>query len=248
MFLQSSPSAYRLTDFDNLLTDGNERYVLRIKDLNDEDKPREKLQKLGPSHLTVAELLAIIIEVGNIKEDVLSMSQRILKEYGEKSIINETNPQQLSEIANIPITKASRLIASFELGRRFYSLQSGRAVFIRNPKQAYSYLKEMGLLKKEQLRALYLNSRYQIIRDEVISVGSLTSNIIHPREIFQPAIEYGAVAIIIAHNHPSGSLRPSLADKEVTKQLRYAGQLLGIDLLDHLIITTNSYKTIKEET
>lgn len=104
----------------------------------------------------------------------------------------------------------------------------------------------MGASKKEQLRGLYLNSRYQIIYDEVISVGSLTSNIVHPREVFQPAIEQGAVAVIIAHSHPSGELKPSQADVEVTEQLIGASKVLGIDLLDHLIISKISYISIKE--
>ena len=99
-------------------------------------------------------------------------------------------------------------------------------------------------MKKEQLRGLYLNSRYQVIHEEVISVGSLTSNIVHPREVFQPAIEHGAVAVIIAHNHPSGSLEPTMADHEVTDRLLTAGKLLGIDVLDHLIITDENYVSI----
>ena len=99
-------------------------------------------------------------------------------------------------------------------------------------------------MKKEHLRALYLNSRYQIIHDEVISVGSLTASIIHPRELFQPAIEHGAVAIVIAHNHPSGDSKPTEDDRTITKQLQDAGSILGIELLDHLIITSNSYESI----
>jgi DNA repair protein RadC len=102
----------------------------------------------------------------------------------------------------------------------------------------------MGDMQKEQMRALYLNSRYQLIHEEVVSVGSLTANIVHPREVFQPAIEHGAVAIIIAHNHPSGSLEPTEADVDVTTQLIHCGLLLGIDLLDHLIITSDTYNSI----
>jgi DNA repair protein RadC len=104
----------------------------------------------------------------------------------------------------------------------------------------------MGSNKKEQLRGLYLNSQYQVIHDEVISVGSLTANIVHPREVFQPAVEHGAIAIILAHNHPSGRLEPTTADIEITEQLISAGQVLGIDLLDHLVITTKRYVSIME--
>lgn len=238
---------YQVTDHDILMQETNSSYVLRIRDLPLSEKPREKLIALGPTNLTVAELVAIILEVGTKKEEVLVMAERILKEYGEKAIIHETNPQKLSEALGIPITKACRLIASFELGRRYFASRSGRAVYVRNAKQAYQYLRGMGSLQKEQFRGLYLNSRYQVVHDEVISVGSLTANIVHPREVFQPALEYGAVAIIIAHNHPSGNLLPSNADLEVTEQLDAAGRLLGIDLLDHLIITNQAYKSIRKE-
>jgi len=99
----------------------------------------------------------------------------------------------------------------------------------------------MGLLQKEQLRGLYLNSRYQVIYEEVISLGSLTANIVHPREVFHPALEYGAVAIVIAHNHHSGVVDPTEADIHATSQLVTAGKVLGIELLDHLIITHDTF-------
>lgn len=239
-----SPPRYSLKDNDLLLGNAEAAYVLRVKDLPNEEKPREKLLHLGPRNLNVAELVAILWGVGTKKEEVLTMARRIIKEYGEKAIVNETNPKHLAEALNIPITKACQVIAGFELGRRFFEKQAGRPVFIRNSKQAHQYLGGMGESKKEQLRGLYLNSRYQVIYDEVISVGSLTSNVVHPREVFQPAIEHGAVATIIAHNHPSNNLNPTEADIAVTKQLVMAGQVLGIDLLDHLIIGNNKFISI----
>jgi len=155
------------------------------------------------------------------------MARRTLKEYGGKAISNGLSPRRLSETADIPLNKACQIIAGFELGRRFYAASTaGRPAQVRNAKQAYQYLKDMGASQKEQLRGLYVNSRYQVVYDEVISVGSLTSNIVHPREVFQPAIERGAVAIIIAHNHPSGRLEPTTADIEVTEQLLAAGEIL----------------------
>lgn len=237
---------YKFGENDLLLSEYSGDYVLKVKDLPHDQKPREKLTALGPKNLSVAELMAVLLGVGTKKEEVLNMAQRIIKEYGEKSIANETDPQKLAEALNLPMGKACQIIASFELGRRFFATQGGRPIYIRNAKQAFKYLKEMSRSKKEQLRGLYLNSRYQIIRDEVISVGSLSANIVHPREVFQPAIEYGAVAIIIAHNHPSGSLEPSEADIEVTHQLREASKVLGIDLLDHLIIANDKYVRIMD--
>ena len=241
-----SPQTYLLKDRDLIFKDHSDDYVIRFKELPDYEKPREKLLEAGPANLTIAELVAIIWGTGNKKEDVLAMARRTVKEYGDKSLGNETNPHHLSEATDIPINKACQLVASFELGRRLQAKQIGRPVQVRNARQAYQYLKDMGNAQKEQLRGLYLNSRYQVIRDEVISVGSLTSNIVHPREVFQPAIEHGAIALIIAHNHPSGRVEPTMADLEITEQLVTAGQILGIDLLDHLVITSSKYVSIME--
>lgn len=237
---------YILRDNDVLLGEEDSRYVLRVRDLPLEEKPREKLMQVGPKQLTVAELMAILLGVGTRKEEVMAMSKRILKEYGERAIIHETNPGKLAHSLDIPLNKACQIVASFELGRRFYANRGGRPIHVRTLKQAYEYLKGMGEGKKEQLRGLYLNSRYEVIHDEVISVGSLTANIVHPREVFQPAVAHGAVAIIIAHNHPSGTVEPTSADLDVTRQLIGAGKLLGIDLLDHIIITDSKFKSIME--
>lgn len=236
---------YTITDHDIVIGEADNDYALRVRDLPDADKPREKLITAGPQNLSVAELIAVLWSVGSKKEDVLAMARRTLQEYGEHTIANEYNAERLAAAADIPLYKASQIVAAFELGRRYHSTNAGRAVHVRNAKQAFQYLRTMGHLQKEQLRALYLNSRYQVIHDEVISVGSLTSNIVHPREVFQPAIERGAAAIIIAHNHPSGSLQPTLADIQVTDQLEAAGDILGIELLDHLIIAEAKHVSLK---
>lgn len=235
---------YTFKENDFILGDENKKYVLKIKDLADEDRPRERLIKHGPSVLSTQELLAIVLAVGTKKEEVFTMSSRILKEYGEKNIVNQINPKTLEKEFNIPLTKACQIVACFELGKRFFKEKPGRQIVIRTAKQAYNYLKDMRDLPKEQLRGLYLNSRYRLIHDEVISVGSLTANIVHPREVFRPALEYSAVAIIIAHNHPSGSAKPTKVDIEITKQLVEAGKILGLDLLDHIIIAKNKFISI----
>ncbi len=248
MYTTATDTGYRLFDNDLLMSEGDAPYVLRVRDLATQDKPREKLISLGPKSLSVAELVAILLGVGTRKEEVMTMAQRILKEYGERVITTETNPKVLAESLDIPVGKACQLVASFELGRRFFEKRGGRPVFVRTAKQAFAHLKPMGTMQKEQLRGLYLNSRYQVVHEEVISTGSLTANIVHPREVFQPALEYGAVALIIAHNHPSGSLQPTSADIDVTRQLQEAGRILGIDLLDHLIIARDKFISIMEST
>ncbi len=244
--LRALEPAYTLSDRDLIFSESSTDYVLRVKDLPDDERPRERLAELGADNLSLAELLAVVWGVGTRNEDVLAMAKRTIKEYGEKSISNERDPKRLAEAASIPLTKACQLVAGFELGRRFYANQYGRPVQVRNARKAYDYVKSIGTSQKEQLRGLYLNSRYQVIHDEVISVGSLTSNVVHPREVFQPAIERSAVAIILAHNHPSGRLEPTKADIEITEQLVAAGDLLGIELLDHLIITPNKHTSVME--
>ncbi len=239
--------AYGLQDRDLVFSEPERAdYVLRVRDMPDEHRPRERMIKSGPGSLSVAELVSVVWGVGTRSEDVLAMSRRALKEYGEKTISNEMDPKRLAAAADIPLTKACQIIASFELGRRFYAQQAGRPAQDRQAKQAYQYLKGMGLNQKEQLRGLYLNSRYQVIHDEIISIGSLTANITHPREVFQPAIERGAVAVILGHNHPSGRLEATNADIEITEQLIAAGDILGIELLDHLIITATRYVSVMD--
>jgi DNA repair protein RadC len=245
--LTAKRSKYAMSDRDLIFTETDNQYVLRVRDMAEDERPRERMLRSGVGSLSVAELTAIIWGVGSRKEDVLAMARRTLREYGEKAITNESSPERLSQVADIPLNKACQIIASLELGRRFYARQaSGQPVHIRNAKQAYQHLRGIGRSQKEQLRGLYLNSRYQVVHDEVISIGSLTSNVVHPREVFQPALERGAVAVILAHNHPSGSLEPTTADIEITEQLIAAGRVLGIELLDHLVITAGKHVSIMD--
>jgi len=238
---------YVLQDQDLTMGEDTASYILRVRDMPDADRPREKMVEAGPSTLSVAELVSVLWGSGTKKEDVMAMAQRTLREYGEKTVSHETDAQRLMATAGIPFHKACQLVAAFELGRRYHGRHlDGQPVQVRNTDQAFQYLKGMGSSHKEQLRGLYLNSRYQVIHDEIISVGSVTANIVHPREVFQPAIEHSAVAVIIAHNHPSGVLEPTAADLDVTAQLKAAGELLGISLLDHLIISNVQCMSIME--
>ena len=236
----------------NLLMKGpnkiNKRYDEEPLDTKDGfeafEKPREKMLALGAQVLSVPELLAVLLNVGTKKESILEMTNRILREYGEKNIINEKDPKNLKKELDIPELKACQLVACFELGRRFFKTRSGGPVIIRTAEDVFEYLKDMRDLPKEQFRGLYLNSQYRLIHDEVISIGSLTANITHPREVFKPAVEYSAAAVIVAHNHPSGSIRPTASDLKTTEQLIKAGKIFGIDLLDHVIIAGDKYASV----
>ena len=220
------------------------KYVLKVRDLPDLDKPREKLINQGPASLSPAELLAVILNTGTKSEGVLEMSERIIKEYGERALVSHREVKTLAQELNIPLVRAAQVVAVGELGRRFFQKKGGTTL-IRSAKDAYEYLADMQHLDKEHLRGLYLNNHYRIIHDEVISIGTVDANLIHPREVFKPALEYGAVAIILAHNHPSGIIKPSLADQEVTRQIIDAGKIMGITLLDHVIIGQGKFASIE---
>jgi len=222
----------------------DKKYILRVKDMADDEKPREKMIKEGINALSATELLAVVLGVGTKKEEVFSMASRLLREYGEKAIIHEKNPKTIEKELKIPEAKACQIVACFELGRRFFQKKPGGSIAIRTAKQAYEYLRDMGPLPKEQFRGLYLNTHYQIVHDEVISIGTLDAAIVSPRDVFRPALEYSAAAIVIAHNHPSGSLKATRADVEITNKLIEAGKLLGIEILDHLIIADNKFASI----
>jgi DNA repair protein RadC len=221
-------------------------YILKVRDLPTEEKPREKLLQSGPSALTTPELMAIILSSGTKKEDVMSMANRVIHDYGQLSLANSTNPLHLSQELDIPLIKAMQIVACAELGRRFFQKRTGAPAIIRSSADVFEYLRPMGNLPKEHLRGLYLNMHYQIIHDEVLSIGTIASNLIHPREVFKPALEYNAAAVILAHNHPSQVATPSEADIAVTRQLIAAGKLIGITLIDHVIVTKETFTSIPE--
>ncbi len=243
----SKPSThiYTLPDTDLVLDGEDKKYVLRVRDLPLVDKPREKLLRLGPDTLSVQELLAIVLGVGTKREEVMHMASRLLKEYGERVLPTERNPKRLSEALDVPLAKACQIVAAFELGRRFFKISGqGKPESLRTARQVFEYVRDIRELPKEHLRGLYLNSHFRLVRDEIVSIGSVTANIIHPREVFRPALEYSASALILVHNHPSGIATPSEADIMVTGQIVAAGKILGIKLLDHIIVTKTGYKSI----
>lgn len=238
--------AYNIKDTHTIVSDSilKQTYTLTVRDLPQEDKPREKLLAHGPDALTSAELLAVVFGVGTKREEVLAMAHRVLHEYGEKALLKQTNPRVVSDMMDIPMAKACQMVASFALGRRFFSKEQGKPKVIRTPEEVWELTSDMRTLPKEQLRGLYLNSRYMMVHSEVVALGSVDASIVHPREVFRPALEHAASAVILVHNHPSGESEPSKADIRITKQLKQAGELMGIELLDHIIVTQDGFKSI----
>jgi len=237
---------YEIHNSHQVLTSGIARqYIYKLRDMPEADKPREKMLAHGPRVLSIVELMAVLLNTGTVKEDVLMMASRIIREYGEKSFASYDNAQKISDELSIPLVKACQIVASSELGRRFYKRTGGRNISIRNARDVSEYVQDMHHLPKEYLRGLYLNNHHQLIHDEVLSMGTIDANIINPREVFKPAFEYGASAVILVHNHPSGVVTASQADKEVTEQLVAASKVLGLSLIDHVIVGKGKYVSVE---
>ncbi len=212
---------------------------MRISEIPEGDRPREKLTRLGPAALTDAELLAIFIRTGRKGKSAIALAAELIEAKGSmKALFKCTAPEIAKAASGIGPAKAAELAAAFELGRRLARgtedkpvLDSASAIFsVFGP--------EFQSLNREVVKAVLLDTKLRLIRAEDIALGSLNECIAHPREIFRPAIIHSAYAVIVVHNHPSGDPSPSSADHRLTRQLAEAASLLQIQLLDHIIIGT----------
>jgi len=217
---------------------------MKIKDLPKIERPRERLLKYGVNKLSNSELIAIILGSGKKGENVIDLAKKLLKKFPNNQLSN-TLIKHLIEIPGIGKTKACQIVACFELGKRF--LKNKQSQLILSPKDIWNDLKDIRDKKKEHCVIFYLDVRNQVIKKEVISIGSLNTSLIHPREVFEPAIKNLAGQIILAHNHPSGENQPSEDDLAITNQLIKAGKILGINIVDHVIVTTGGYYSFKEK-
>ena len=215
-----------------------------IKNLPRHARPREKLIEKGAINLKDKELLMIMIGSGQEHASVEEIAGSILKKHPMKKLLS-LEYKELSNIKGIGPGKACSLLAAFELTKRALEVEDNNLPTINSAKDAVAHLQELRTLKKEHFVVLYLNARNQLIHKETISIGTINANLVHPREVFKPAIDNLATAIIIAHNHPSGEANPSSADIELTRRLKEAGNLIGIDMIDHLIITKTGFSNIK---
>ncbi|MEN3010378.1 MAG: DNA repair protein RadC [Candidatus Bipolaricaulaceae bacterium] len=214
----------------------------RIKDLPECDRPREKLWAKGAAALSDAELLAILIGSGTKRKSALELAKEIL-EAGHGRL-DQVGLEALTQIKGLGKAKVSRIAAALELARRHF--QRG-APKVREPEEALPYFQELRDKKQEYFAVLTLNGAGEVIRFRVVTVGLLDSSQVHPREVYAEAISDRAAAIIVGHNHPSGNLQPSPEDLAITRQLVEAGRLLGIDLLDHLIVTKAGWLSLRRE-
>ena len=212
----------------------------------EENRPRERLCNLGPVALSDAELLANILKMGCRGENVIDMSNRLISKYGMDKL-SSCSLTELKKIKGIGPAKACQILSVFELGKR-HSFSKKNKVLVKNAKDVFDYARnKMSGLDREQFAILHLDTKNNITKYDVVSVGILNASIIHPREIFKPAIKESSNSIILLHNHPSGDPTPSTEDEDVTKCLQKAGELLNIPVLDHVIVGAGMYYSFKEE-
>ncbi len=213
----------------------------RLSQLESIDKPREKLRKRGIKTLKDYELVALLLGSGVKGKDVLKLSKEIVKLF--KSDFAELDLEKLLNIHGLGEAKASQILASIEISKRYLIKQNRK---ITCAKDVVEELKEYRDKKQEYFLAIYLDGANHICHKQIITIGTLNESLVHPREVFAPAIEHRCASVIIAHNHPSGSLNPSHSDIKVTKRLQESGKLLGIELLDHIILTKENYASFDE--
>lgn len=219
-----------------------------IKELPIAERPRERLLRYGAESLSNSELIAIILRTGNRNENILNLSSRIIKERGGLNGLLNSSLEDFTRLKGIGSAKASQLIALCELSKRFKCYKSGEKYRISSPKDAAMYvMEEMRYLKQEILKVLMLNVKNNVIHQKDVSMGSINSSIVHPREVFKEAIMKNSAAIIILHNHPSGDCTPSREDIQVTSRIKESGKILGIDLIDHIVIGDGNFTSLKEK-
>jgi DNA repair protein RadC len=221
---------------------------MNIREMPWFERPGARLKRGGPEVLSDAELLAIVLGRGSREENVIDCSRRVLREQNLNYLAEQSLPE-LAKTFGDDTVKALKVSAMFELFRRTNRLKvQGFATKIQSAEDVYHYFADrLAEKKKEYFYALCLDTKHRIIHEELVSVGILDASLIHPREVFNPAVKASCHAVILVHNHPSGEAEPSIDDKEVTKLLMEAGSLLGIEVLDHIIIGTNGFVSLKEK-
>ncbi len=225
----------------------SERYTVTMHELPNNERPRERLIHFGASVLSTTELLAIQLRAGTRERSALGLAEQVLTQCEGLRGVATASLEDLEKIKGIGPVKAVEIMASVELGKRLVALAPEERPCIRGPQDVANLLMpEMRDLKKEYLKSLLLDSKNRVMKIQTVSIGILDSSLVHPREVFKDAIVASSAAIIVAHNHPSGDPTPSPEDKRITQRLHEAGQLIGIDLLDHIVIGDNRWVSLKQ--
>lgn len=216
-----------------------------LAELPSDSLPREKLIALGRENITDSDVLAILLGTGSAKQNVLTLSEKLLKQFPLKTLA-QSSLTELIRFGGIGPSKATRILAALELGERVFAPESFTKTILRSREDTLNQLRDIAQKKQEYLVVLYLNARYELIQKEVVGVGSLNSMVITPKEIFSHALLTPCASIIIAHNHPSGDPTPSDDDIRFTTTIQEAGEIMHIPLLDHVIIGSTGYFSFRD--
>jgi DNA repair protein RadC len=219
-----------------------------IEQLPLEDRPRERLMRAGAESLSTAELVAIILGSGSKEKSVLELAHELIARFGGVRQLADATPSELMEIKGMGSVKALQLKAALNLGMRVSKQAAQSKYRIDHPLHAYNLLKdELQFEKRERFIVILQDVKGRVICHEMVSVGTLSQTLVHPREVFYPAIRHKAASVIVAHNHPSGDPTPSPQDLALTQTLVEAGRLISIPLQDHLIIGDNQYISLRQQ-
>lgn len=220
---------------------------ISVKALPPEDRPRERLYRIGPADLSLPELLAIVLGRGSKEGSALDLAYRLLENFGDIVVLGRASVDELTNVPGIGFVRACQIAAAVEVGKRFSRASATRGVSVSGPSEvATLFMDEMKHYDKEHFKAALLNTKNQILKVVTVSIGSLNASVVHPREILKPAISASAASIILVHNHPTGDPAPSKEDVEFTRRFAKCGELIGIQLLDHVIIGSGGYRSLKE--
>ncbi|NLM39076.1 MAG: DNA repair protein RadC [Firmicutes bacterium] len=223
-------------------------YQVRMKDLPSEERPREKMLRYGPQRLNNSELLAILLGSGTKSLSAVRLAEHLLAEFSSLRSLAGASCEELMNVKGVGIAKASVITAAFELAKRLADSEMEVREVIHTPQDAADLvLHDLSLADKEHFMVIMLNTKHRVIGKKVISIGHLNGSLVHPREMFKEVIRRSSAAVILVHNHPSGDPTPSRDDISVTKRLVEAGQLLGIQVVDHIIVGHNCYLSFREQ-
>jgi DNA repair protein RadC len=224
-----------------------ERYHVRIREIPSDERPRERLIQYGADVLSTAELLAILLRTGTEQRSAVGLAEHLLATFGSLRGVAHATIEEMAQVHGIGPAKAAQIKAAIEFGRRLVAAAPEERTKIRSPQDVYNLLgPSLREEKREHFIALLLDTKGGVLRTRTVSVGDLSSSLVHPREVFVEAVRHSAASLIVAHNHPSGDPTPSPEDAQVTRRLNEAGQLLGIDLLDHVVLGDNRWVSLKE--
>ncbi len=218
-----------------------------IKEMPNHERPRERMIEFGKEALSNHELIAIILRTGTTDCSAIELARNVYYKYQGLKALNQTSIVELTKLKGIGEAKAIQLLAALELGKRLSEEAFPKLISFHNPKTVYQYMKnDLEMLSQEMFYALYLNAKGHLIKKQLLFIGSLSSALVHPREVFKHAVSVSASSLIIVHNHPSGDPEPSSSDMTITNLMVKNGRLMDIEIIDHIIIGKGRYYSFKQ--